>query len=905
MNKTWITYFLIFIPVLFYSQIQTQTTELYIPGKSSSVSFNLENESTADRNFTTEIQTSDASIVSILQNNTLHLSNKERRVFLVPVKISAETKAGKYTIDLILSDTKSGEKIQYTEEIRIARKKEINLELLEASEFVKAGDSFTTKFILKNIGNTSEKLILESKEAVLDLKDNKLTLQPGESRIVSVIKNTNISQEKIEIENISLTVASAELLSDKLTSYSTTTVIPVKPITADIYHRLPVYASFSFVGMQNRGEYQDGFQGEISGKGSLTESNNHLIEFRALSKNPVEFNSFTQYEEYFVNYKYKFLRLHLGDKNYTSSFLTDYARYGRGAEINFDFNKVSFGGYYTKPRFFRDITEEFNVYSKYKIRENSFITAGYLYKVFNPRQQNSPYLYNSDFAHLPYLNSEIELTKNLKFSGEYSFSKGQNSDGTAFMVQTQANFKFVSGNVMYTKASPQYLGYFNNTDMLNANLQVKISKNLSLMGNYTKDAKNFQRDTLFLAAPLRNYLSYGLSYRYSKTGSITVNNGFQRYKDRLEPRQFDYSENFYRLSVNQNIGIFQISADGQIGRTENFLNGFTGTSSFYSANVGFEKFKTSFNIYGSYSLTSRYQEKNQQQIFYGARIMSRFSDKSFLSIFYQNNYLPEEYYKDRNLFELVYQQKLSKNHIIDFAGRYTLQRGDIGKKDFLYSVKYTLMLNIPVQKTAEYASLSGNIKNLGVEKVSGIKLMLGTYLSVSDARGNFEFKNIPPGDYFLEIDRTSLPLDYITDRPTPVQITLVSDRDNIFNFGLTKASGIKGKINFTDHSENKSISKKPNESLILEVKNGEDVVRKMVKIGEMFSFTYLRPGEYNVKVYRNGLDSRFKISQDLFAFEISAEETKDISINISKKQTDIKFQKESLKVTYNDKKASK
>jgi hypothetical protein len=55
--------------------------------------------------------------------------------------------------------------------------------------------------------------------------------------------------------------------------------------------------------MENRGEFQNGFQGEIYGKGSLDKENKNLIEFHAVTKNPVEFNSFTKYEEYFVNYK--------------------------------------------------------------------------------------------------------------------------------------------------------------------------------------------------------------------------------------------------------------------------------------------------------------------------------------------------------------------------------------------------------------------------------------------------------------------------------------------------------------------------------------------------------------------------------------------------------------------------
>lgn len=148
----------------------------------------------------------------------------------------------------------------------------------------------------------------------------------------------------------------------------------------DIYYRFPVSASVSFIGMRNRGVYNNGFQGEIYGKGSLSKENRDLLEFRAVTANPVEFSAFTQYEEYFINYKNDHLFFHIGDKTYSSSFLTEFARYGRGAELRYDFKNISIGGFYNHPRFFRDIKDEFNIYTKFRFRKTAELTAGYLYK---------------------------------------------------------------------------------------------------------------------------------------------------------------------------------------------------------------------------------------------------------------------------------------------------------------------------------------------------------------------------------------------------------------------------------------------------------------------------------------------------------------------------------------------
>ncbi len=475
------------------------------------------------------------------------------------------------------------------------------------------------------------------------------------------------------------------------------------------------------------------------------------------------------------------------------------------------------------------------------------------------------------------------------------------------MAQAEVNFKRLTGNIMYMKASPHFAGYFTNTSTLSGNIQYRLSEKISVLANYMQDAQNFQRDTLFLAAPYRKFLQYGIQYKYLPSGFIVATNGYQKYQDRLEPKQFDYFERFFRVTIDQRIGLFQINLEGQFGKTDNYLTGFNGNSSLYSANLSFEKFKTSFSIFGSFGTTSRYQLQNQKQVYYGARIFSRFSDKTSLSIFYQNNYIPEDYFKDRNLFEVLFHQQVFRGNEIDISGRYSLQRGQIGDKDFIFSLRYTWRPNVPVQRTAEYVSLYGNIKNLGIKKTQGVRLMLGSYLSVTDQNGNFIFKNVIPGNYFLEIDRSTTGINDIPTVAFPAALSLVN-KENTFNFGLTSSANVQGHIQFLEVEEPNQTEiealqprKKKNkkESIVVEAVSNNQTYRKICFIGEDFDFTYLRPGDWTVTLYRNGLDKRYKISTDKFQFTLASAETKKLSINIIKQPIEIKYQKEPLKVGYN------
>ncbi|WP_294224246.1 hypothetical protein [uncultured Chryseobacterium sp.] len=908
MIKNCIIYLFVFFPVIIFSQKKDSVDKKddLQPGTTTSISFTIENADPENKVYDLQVGTSSPFIVPVITSGSLEITGSGKNVYITPLKIASETPQGRYSVILKGTEKTTGEKFLRHTQFTVSSKRQIVLIALSTPEFVKAGETISSTFLLKNNGNVTENLVLESKNAVTD-RSTTLILQGGEEKIITVMKNTHKDLGKNEFQNVNLSVYNANNPKEIYNAYSSIKVIAVNPVEDDIFHRLPVAASVSFISMQNRGEYRDGFQGEIYSRGSIDKEHKHLLEFRAVTKNPTEFNSFTPYEEYFVNYKQNNFFVHLGDKNYSSSFLTEYARYGRGAEIRMDTKKVSIGGFYNHPRFFRDIKDEFNVYSKYKIAKESEITAGYLYKI--PRRENtgvsfSTFRLDSD-AHLPYVMGKFKLTKNIEVSGEVSYSKTDKTTGNAMMAQTIFNFSKISGNMMYMRTSPEYAGYFNNTGTFNGNLQYQVFKKVSIMVNYVQDAKNFQRDTLFLAAPYRKYLQYGIQYRYSKKGSLILYNGFQRYEDRLMPKEFDYKEQFFRLSLDQQLGIFQVNLQGQFGKTDNYLLGFSGNSSFYTVNISFEKFRTSFNLYGSYAVTSRYQMPNQKQIYYGARILSRFSDKTNFSIFYQNNYMPEEYFADRNLFELLFHQQIFPGHEFDLLGRYTLQRGELGNKDFIFSMRYTLRLNVPTQKKAEYTSLHGNISNLGVKKVEGIRLMLGNHLSVTDQHGNFVFKNVVPGEYVLEIDRSTTNINDIASVNIPASIHL-TDKENTFNFGLTEAAMVHGTIDYseTGHSGfiRLPVEKKKKENLIVEISDGEHTYRKMAVLGETFDFTYLRPGEWKVKIYRNGLDKKYKIPIEQFELHLKPSEIRKITFNVIKQQNDVKYQQESIRVSYNENK---
>jgi uncharacterized protein with WD repeat len=240
-----------------------------------------------------------------------------------------------------------------------------------------------------------------------------------------------------------------------------------------------------------------------------------------------------------------------------------------------------------------------------------------------------------------------------------------------------------------------------------------------------------------------------------------------------------------------------------------------------------------------------------------------------------------------------------------------LQRGALNNKDFIVSLRYAAGINMPLKKMVDYTTLSGYVMNQGVKKTEGVKLILGNHSTLTDKNGCYIFKNIVPGKYILEMDRSSISINDISDIPMPAPIELVQ-KENNFNFGLTSAAMIKGRINIdeTDEKEQDMVfagfqpakKNKSAQSVIIEAGNGSDVFRKICMLGDEFDFTWLRPGNWKVKIYRNGLDKRYKIAIDHFEFELKANDTHIVNINILKQQSEIRFQQDGLKISYLQKK---
>lgn len=882
--------------------IQSEDRGEVRPGSASSVPFLIRNASPQSRSFHVRVHSSDSLVRAVLPTDRLVLQAGDSAVLIVPLVVHPVTSPGEKVLTVSTFDESDGYLRDHVAKIRISSVRELSIRPLDPLVYVRAGEPMRQQVVIKNLGNAPEVLSLRSRGHIQG-NMHVLSLSPGEEVSVGLYHQTDPGLGSVQTHNLDLSVFTADTSAAPYIFNHVVSVIPVRPKKDDIYQRFPISGSLSLLGMNDRGVKETGLQGEVHGRGRLSKGGKDELEFRAVTKNPIQFNTFSRYEEYYVNYSRKNLFVHLGDKVFSSSMLTEYARYGRGAEIRFDMGRLSLGGFYNRPRFYRDIDREYGLRTTMRLDSITRFTAGYLYKV--PSQgtgtgPGSPYLSGRP-AHLPYIMGQTRLFRDVGISGELSVSRSGRDWGTGYRLRANLNRSGLQAGLDLVGASPTYAGYYNNTTMFNGNLRYLLQKRVEILGSVHRDARNFQRDTLLYAAPFRNTMQYGLNFRYHKDGSIMFFNGYQRYRDRLVPQQFNYDELFVRVSLEQVISDLQVNLESQFGKTRNHITAFTGSSNYFTANLSIDRLNTLFSLFGSLARTSRYTERDQRQLYYGGRAISRLSPRTSVNLFYQNNYMPEDYFRDRSQFELGVNQRVGDIHSFDLSGRYMIQRGSLGNRDFIFSLRYTMKLGIPIRKLARYSSLRGSVRNLGVGSIEGIRLNLADNISVTDQNGAFSFKNVVPGDHILEIDRSGIPLGDIPDVPLPVRLNISEDSERTFDFGMTRAARISGKFSLERPQSAGTVGERTGKpprtgGIIIEASNGSEVYRKRCGIGEAFDFSYLRPGKWTVRAYLGDLSKEYRMDRDLFEVDLAPGTEYQVTFRITRKEFEIRQQAESIEI---------
>ena len=518
---------------------------------------------------------------------------------LFSVHVPRNTLAGQYPLFFSIENSTLGTELANMEKmVEIIAFQSIELISGSAPEFVLAGEDIFVDFILHNQGNVIQDIVLSPDECKLK-EGNRVTLYPGEKMIIHA-KSTTIPTVRHNGRKI-LRLHAHLADSPEVIDYASHFIQVLPQAGLELVRGEDMPGSIRLTHLTRRfqnGEVVSGLQGEFHAIGTTDEVKQNEIEVKLRGPDRFNLSVLGQYDEYFARFKNKKNYAHLGDKVFTLTPLTEFSRFGRGAEISSKFGSFEAGGFYLQPRFFQEIESESAGYFRYHNPKGQQLGVHLLQKSFSEERGN---------ASLFSLHGKANLGKNTHVEAEISQGSFEDTWGNAFFLRASSRpYERLNLSTNIIHAGKHYPGYFNNSTSFYFQAGYQAGRRWHLAAHYNEDQQNPSQDTLFGLAPWSRFAQFSTGYKINKTTSLRSIVRHSETKDRMSEKQFDFKEDLVRLQLIKKWGSLRLSLTGEFGERENLLNQ-TGPQSSYTYRAFAD---------GNYQVSDRFSITGFSQYFY-------------------------------------------------------------------------------------------------------------------------------------------------------------------------------------------------------------------------------------------------------------------------------------------------
>jgi len=821
----------------------------------------------------------------IMCNQLINMKAKEERFMIVPFYVPKNTVPGIIKFTYRLKDTSSS--IVFGEtgvQIVIESKVDFSAILINAPKYVRGGEDINADVIIRNNGNAPLRLKLVP-HGIQNIDQNYLELGIGEKKQIALLAHSDKNQVKSDFQTIGIKLISLEDSSNIKDLFFSVYVLPFREQKKSKYFSIPAEIKFNYFTGNNERAARTGYQIEAFLKGYIDKSYKHKVEILARGPNRFSSSSLGLYDEYYARYENAKLNVHVGDKVYSLTPLTEISRFARGAEVQRFYGKTMFGSFYNQPRFFNNIKSEYAFYGTHEFKNK--ITVG----LYHLTKQNRTDSYNARIASA---TVAYRLKERFFIETELSQSIKNNVLGMGFRTVSSYYKNKLSANFTVLKTSRNYQGYYQNTSFLSFISTYKINAKTDVNLNITRDYKSPLLDTFYQAAPLSKNYSIGLGRKFKYNLGARLVARYFGVKDRAENKKFDYETSQIQLLVNQKLKKIGYYFIVDYGITKNFMvqgaDATHNSRNIYTELQYFPNNKFYFSIFQNSLTSNRYSINNQNTIYFGSNLSWTQSNNFQISLQYQSNYLLEDYYRNRDALQLLIKYGAEKRIAFDLTTRYVYLARQINAKEFYVFASLKYRFGFPISKIASYGKISGVINNRTGNSSKGIVIQLDGRSQISRKDGVFSFSNVTPGSYFIIVDQESLGLNEVTDNTGPIKVEVVQNKETFVNINIITSAQVSGKINLIkqqDILDDDSTAIVP--TIVLELKNEFETRTIYSEPDGSFQFKRLRPGKYTLKAFTNMLENKYVLDQELFNFELESGENLKVSLVMRKKKKKIHF----------------
>lgn len=827
---------------------------------------------------------------------------------LVSFFIPGTTLADKYPVTYQVRDRRKlsvGD--YYTVYLEVLPVAKLEVTLLDAPELVIAGEVYQTKFLIINRSNKKARVDFEiestpsypfrvdleekakkdnnKNEQEEDNKPEKLELSPGESKVITVRVTTSLLRYKVK-HFLKLTAEIKNLIKGTTQASATGSVDVIPPVTGvdERFHKLPLVLKLISLGGKNGG----GFQGSISGAGTLDEAGGTFINFLFKTPDSIEKSSiFGERDEYRFSLETKYYQLNLGDRSYSLTPLTEYYRYGRGAELKFNLKNFTIGGFYQESRWQSPQENETAAFINYLGKGKYQLGLNYLKK----KAADPDEIWSLRGLFKPFKNNSLEL--------EYALGQKDN----AYHILTSGYLKKTSYLLKIIHSGPEFMGYYRNLDLKSGSLSTPLGKNLNIDLNYREVKENFSTDPADSSTPLDKYYKAGLRYRFKSGTTLTLDYRIREREDLLSSSQLDTQENTLGAGISKSFKKFSLYLASRFGKTKDWLLGNDSGYDEYTFSAYYRpNSKQSYSGFFQLNDNAEVVGENQRKVTAGLEVYWQLLERTrFFASFRSSENQNQESY-NQNLLDIRINHKLLNGQSLSLRARQTISQNSESETSIAWMAEYIIPFGLALSRKKSIGIVRGRVfDEENQEYLSGLVIRINGATAVTDKLGEFIFPALKPGTYYLNLDREGIGFNKVPREKMPLEVEVKGGEELELEIAVVRSARISGRIVVYAFESKAHLNEKDKKKLIkshglanalLELENGVEVLRIMTDHKGSFQFEDLRPGKWTLKVDVANLPEYHYLEKNNLVFELMPGEEEEVILKVLPKIRTIRMLEE-------------
>jgi len=803
--------------------------------------------------------------------------------------------AGVYEVTYLVKDRKTPSMSDaYTILVRVIPLIKIKAEVLQAPEYVIAGHVYQTSFVVSNESNVEANVRImvncsDDLTLTVDVNDLKLGAgKAGEVHVTAVTDRYVRSRTKVNLHLAAEVIEDPNVRAHALTSVE---IVPRISLYDDRYHRIPGEITLRWATEQER-EDTTGFQADISGRGSIDEAGAHHVEYHITVPDSGYESIYSDYEEYLFGYRGSGREIHLGDRVFSLSPLTENYLYGRGIMGNQSLGRFTLNAYHMKTRRLIPQRQQTAGHLDYAIQENHRIAFNYLHKGEDGGEGEG----------IMSLHGMSKPMKDMDVEGEY----GTTGDDHAFLLKCSGYQRRMFYHLRFIHADPEFSGYYSDTDMFSTGFTLSLSERVSLNTYHRRDLNNLDKDPNRGSSFQDIAQGLGLKFHLRTGMDLSLDWRYHERTDRLPSPVSDYHENGISIGFWYNLARMNIFSSVEFRRTGDRLNDRAVDSEHYMLSAfirPLDALTCKGYLYWDGDRDVSGRPRNRMTT--GVGVYYRLLKRTSMNLNYQvNDYSESD--DGREFLEAVVEH-LNKNRTsLSAFGRH-IAYGRPGRNDeTLVMIGYKIPFGIPVKRIKDIGGIRGQIfSNETGEGIPDVILNLNGVAAVTDRRGRFLFPSMQPGTFYVGIDRTGLDPNTIPMVKMPMIVSVEGGKDTMVEIPVIRSASLSGQVllytwegdKLLFNKEQDLVEKGGLENVIVELTNGSDTHRCLTGYQGKFSFEDLKPGTWTLAIPGLNLPEYHYVEQGGEEFELAPGQKASMSVRVLPRDRRIKFIQEGGTVT--------